>query len=120
MKLRANRKLYSARSRDYKARPEHFRAQLGPQTALEENKAWSSLQVTVEGWWRSTGGAVTWSSRIWQTSGVKWRRAAKVLLRILRRPYWTTCKARCSEASVSAVGCLEEEEGAAGAAVGGR
>lgn len=31
------------------------------------------------------------------------------------------CKARCSEASVSAVGCLEEEhEEAAGTAVGGR
>lgn len=51
----------------------------------------------------------TWSNRIWQTSGVKWRRAARVLLRILRRPYWTVCKARCSEASVSATGCLEEQ-----------
>lgn len=51
----------------------------------------------------------TWSSRIWQTSGVKWRRAARVLLRILRRPYWTVCKARCSEASASATGCLEEQ-----------
>ena len=51
----------------------------------------------------------TWSNRIWQTSGVKWRRAARVLLRILRSPYWTVCKARCSEASVSAVGCLEEQ-----------
>lgn len=54
------------------------------------------------------GKCGTWSSRIWQTSGVKWRRAAKVLQRILRRAYWTACKARCFEASVSALGCLDE------------
>lgn len=53
--------------------------------------------------------ASTWSNSIWQTSGVKWRRAARVLLRILRSPYWTVCKACCSEASVSVIGCLEEQ-----------
>lgn len=67
------------------------------------------------------GAAGTWSRRIWQTSGVKWRRAARVLLRILRSPYWTVRKARCSEASASALGCLVEgQEGGAGAAVGSR
>lgn len=35
VKLRANRKLYSARSRDCKVRQERSRAQLGPQTALQ-------------------------------------------------------------------------------------
>lgn len=39
VKLRANRKLYSARSRDCKAKPEHSRAQLGPQKALEQGTA---------------------------------------------------------------------------------
>ena len=52
---------------------------------------------------------------------MKRRRAARVLLRILKRPYWTVRKARCSEASVSGAGCLEEEqEGAARAAADGR
>lgn len=35
VKLRAKRKLYSARSRDCKARQEQSGAQLGPQTALK-------------------------------------------------------------------------------------
>lgn len=50
----------------------------------------------------------TWSRRIWQTSGVKWRRAARDLLRILRRLYCTVSRAFCSAASDSGLGCLEE------------
>lgn len=53
VKLRANRKLYSARSRDCKARPEHSRAQLGPQTALKRaghSQAFRSL-------WEAGGAA---------------------------------------------------------------
>lgn len=56
-------------------------------------------------------GEPTWSRRIWQTSGVKWRRAARDLLRILRRLYCTVSRAFCSAASDSGLGCLEEAWG---------
>lgn len=53
----------------------------------------------------------TWSRRIWQTSGVKWRRAARDLLRIFKRLYCTVSSAFCSAASDSGLGCLEEAWG---------
>lgn len=45
-------------------------------------------------------------------SGVKWRRAARDLLRIFKRLYCTVRSAFCSAASVSALGGLAEACGA--------
>lgn len=45
-------------------------------------------------------------------SGVKWRKAARDLLRIFRRLYCTVRSAFCSAASVSEIGGLVEAWGA--------
>lgn len=50
----------------------------------------------------------TWSSNIWQQSGVKCCNVASVLLRIFNRLHWTACRALDSASSLSPSTCSLE------------
>lgn len=60
----------------------------------------------------SHNNQLTWSKRIWQQSGVKCCRVAKVLLSIFSRLHWTASRAFCSASSLPVspppAGFLEE------------